>query len=503
MKLTELAQSVHSGRHFGGDPEITALAYDSRKAGAGALFIALTGEKTDGHDFLADVKEGGAAAVVVAEDRAVDAERLGLSGIAVAETRPAMAVLAAAFYGEPSRRLTLIGITGTNGKTTTTYMVENILRKWGVRTGLIGTIGALIDGRHLDLERTTPEAPDLQKLFAEMVDEGVTHVVMEVSSEGALAERTSCCAFDFGVFTNLTQDHLNRHGTMEDYFSQKLRLFTEYPAAFPEKPFVGIVNLTDPYAWRVIGGLRVAGHPSITYSRDDPKADMSTEITKVGPDGTEFMMRSNAGGAPFLPIALPMGGLFNVSNALAAAAVAFQLSVPPEIVKAGLESLAAVPGRFEPVPTGGRGFHVVVDYAHSPDGLKNVLESARALNPARLVCVFGCGGDRDRPKRPQMGKIASDLADLTVITSDNPRSEDPNVIVSMILDGVEGGADSPRVVVEVDRREAIRRTLCEMARPGDLIVIAGKGHETVQILADRKIPFDDREVAREVLASCA
>ena len=504
MKLSDLAGLVSESKHFGRDIEVGALVYDSRRVEPNSLFVALRGAHNDGHEYLADVTTLGAVAVAVNADRAAWAEAQGYNGMSLPDTRLALPQVAAAFYGEPSRHLTLIGVTGTNGKTTTSFMIDSILRAWGVRTGIVGTIGAFVDGRHVPQERTTPEAPDLQKLFAEMRDQGVTHVVMEVSSEGVLQERTSYCAFDYGVFTNLTQDHLNTHGTMEAYFSQKLRLFTEYPDAYPEKPFTSIVNSRDPYAQRVIEAIESTGRSAITFGLDDPYATVRAEIREVRSDGTQFDMycSPSSGEEINIPMNLPIGGVFNVSNALAAASVALQLGVPPARIVQGLEALSGVPGRFEPIPTGDRGFHVVVDYAHTPDGLKNVLESARALNPARLISVFGCGGDRDKPKRPLMGRISAEIADVTVVTSDNPRTENPDAIIAGILDGIAGGAANPGIVVEADRREAIRRALCELAKPGDLVVIAGKGHETVQIFADHKIHFDDREVAREALASC-
>ncbi|MBV9851689.1 MAG: UDP-N-acetylmuramoyl-L-alanyl-D-glutamate--2,6-diaminopimelate ligase [Armatimonadetes bacterium] len=505
MNLSELSQHIPNGRRIGDDVAIESLAYDSRQVTPGALFVALRGAKSDGHDFIPQAMNGGAAALCVNADCAGWYGARGVPALIVPDTRLALPILAARFYGEPSRALDLIGVTGTNGKTTTTYMIESILRTWGERTGLIGTVGALINGKSVPLERTTPESADLQRLFTEMRGQGVKRVVMEVSSQGILAHRTEGCAFDTGVWTNLTQDHLDAHGTMEAYFAEKLRLFTEYPNAFPDKPFAGVINADDDYGRRVAEVLEAAGRPVLRYALHDPDAPLRAEVQEVRPDGTDFTVHYQPphGSPVTFPIALRMGGLFNVANALAAVGVALQRRVPPGAIKNGLEALTGVPGRFELIDTRGRGFYVVVDYAHSPDGLENVLLSARKLNPTRLLCVFGCGGDRDRRKRPQMGRISAELADLTVITSDNPRSEHPDAIIADILAGIEGGAKNPNVVVEADRHLAIQRTVCELACPGDMVVIAGKGHETGQQFADHKIPFDDRQVAREALAQCA
>ena len=505
MKLSTLIRNIPDASRTGEDVDITALAYDSRAVTPGALFVALRGASSDGHDFIAQALNKGAAALIIHADQD---SRLGgnaLPTVTVPETRPVLPTLAADFNGRPSRQLDLIGITGTNGKTTTAHMVESIFRTLGERTGLIGTIGATINGKSVPLERTTPEAPDLQGLFADMVAAGVRRCVMEVSSQGIVMGRTAQCAFDTGVFTNLTQDHLDAHGTMEAYFQEKLRLFTRYPAAFPEKPFSAVVNMDDPYGRRICDTLEAAGRPVLRYGLTHPDVVLKAVVDEARPDGTRFTVsyQPPQGSVVTLPVELQMGGLFQVSNALAAVGVAILRRVPTIAIKNGLEALTGVPGRFELVPAPGKGFTVVVDYAHSPDGLENVLASARALNPSRLVCVFGCGGDRDPKKRPLMGEISTRLADLTVLTSDNPRSENPDAILADILAGIDGGAGHDGVVVEVDRHAAIQKALCEIARPGDLVVIAGKGHETGQTFADnRTIPFDDRVVAREALASC-
>jgi UDP-N-acetylmuramoyl-L-alanyl-D-glutamate--2,6-diaminopimelate ligase len=503
MKLSEILQILPGAQRQGTDVEVTELAYDSRHVTPGALFIALRGASSDGHDYIAQALNKGAAALMIHADRADWYGAHGLPTVVVPNTRVILPHLAAEFYGQPSRSLDLIGVTGTNGKTTTAFMIESIFRTLGERTGLIGTIGATINGKSVPLDRTTPEAPDLQRLFADMVQAGVRRCVMEVSSQGILMERTSECAFDTGVWTNLTQDHLDAHGTMEAYFAEKLRLFTEYPAAYSEKTFTAVVNADDPYGLRVIEVLEAAGRTVLRYALNNPDAPLRAVIEEARPDGTRFTVtyQPPQGSAVIFTITLQMGGLFQVTNALAAIGVALLRRVPPTAIVNGLEALTGVPGRFELVPTPGRDFTVIVDYAHSPDGLENVLKSARALEPKRLVCVFGCGGDRDPLKRPLMGRISSELADLTILTSDNPRSENPDAIVSDIQAGIDSTRNSS-VLSEVDRAAAIKLALCTLAQPGDLIVIAGKGHETGQTAAGRTLPFDDRQVAREALAEC-
>ena len=504
MKLSELTQHIPGAQRTGDDIEISGLAYDSRQVTPGSLFVALRGATSDGHDFIAQAMNKGAAALMLHSERAGWYGALSLPTVIVPDTRAILPSLAAVFYGDPSRNLDLIGVTGTNGKTTTAYMIESIFRTLGERAGLIGTIGAMIAGKSVSLERTTPEAPDLQKLFAEMVSAGVRRCVMEVSSQGITMNRTSECAFDTGVFTNLTQDHLDAHGTMENYAAEKLRLFTEYPTAFPEKPFNAVINVDDSYGRRFAEVLEAAGRPVLRYGLQNSEAVLKAVVEEARPEGTRFTVsyQPPQGSVVSFSINLRLGGLFQVSNALAAVGVALLRRVPPMAIKNGLEALSGVPGRFELVPTGERGFTVVVDYAHSPDGLENVLKSARALNPTRLICVFGCGGDRDAKKRPLMGRISAELADLSILTSDNPRSENPEAILAEIAVGIEGGAGNPAITVEADRRRAIEIALCEWARPGDLIVIAGKGHESGQTALGVTLPFDDRTVAREALASC-
>ena len=502
MTLKDIADLLPGAQRYGEDVEITALAYDSRAVTPGALFVALRGAQSDGHDFIAQATGQGASALLVDTLHAGWYGARGLPAVSVANTRAVLPTIAAAFYGSPSRDLDLIGVTGTNGKTTTAFMVESILRTYGEKVGLIGTLGALINGKSLPLERTTPESADLQRLFDEMRAQGIRHAVMEVSSQGILQQRTAGCAFDIGVFTNLTQDHLDAHQSMDAYFAEKRKLFTEYPDAFPEKTFTGVVNADDVYGQQIIAALEAAGRTALRYGLRAPDATLRADIEEIRPDGTRFTAHYQPpqGSRISFAVSLKLGGLFQVSNALAAIGVALLRRVPPQAIVNGLENLSGVPGRFELIPAPGRGFTVVVDYAHTPDGLENVLQSARALKPTRLISVFGCGGDRDPKKRPLMGEISARLADISILTSDNPRSENPDAILEDILAGINGGRCHPGVIVEGDREAAIYRAIRTLAQPGDMIVIAGKGHETGQQFAGHKIPFDDRSVAREALS---
>ncbi|HEU4753860.1 MAG TPA: UDP-N-acetylmuramoyl-L-alanyl-D-glutamate--2,6-diaminopimelate ligase [Armatimonadota bacterium] len=465
--------------------EITGLAYDSRAVKPGDLFFCVRGLKSDGHRFLPDAIARGAAAAVVERDDLP----LPIPALHVPNGRAAMPELAAAFHGYPSRRLSLVGVTGTNGKTTTTYLVAAIARAAGRDTGVIGTIGARINEEALPGERTTPESPDLQALLARMA-EGVERrvVAMEVSSHALDLGRTLGCEFDTGVFTNLTQDHLDYHATMEEYFQAKAKLFTEYPRA-SEKPFTGVINTDDPYGRRLV---EMCAGRALSYGIEQ-EAELRVRDVQASPKGLAFTLRAPEGE---FPVELRLGGLFNVYNSLAAMGAARALGFPWETILPALAASPGVPGRFESVDAG-QDFSVIVDYAHSPDGVENVLRAARALRPRRLITVFGCGGDRDRTKRPIMGRLAAELSDRVVVTSDNPRTEEPDAIIREILTGIPP-ASAARVETEPDRAAAIRHAVA-LAQTGDLVVIAGKGHEDYQIFADRTIHFDDREEARKAL----
>lgn len=464
------------------------LAYDSRRVQPGFVFFAIKGFRQDGHDFVGDAIRRGAVGVVVEKEVAVPP---GVVAVCVPDTRRALALAAAAFYGHPDRQLRLVGVTGTNGKTTTTHLIRAIYEAQGEKTGLIGTLWAMIGDAVLPAERTTPESLDLQALLRRMVDEGVKTVVMEVSSHALALERVAGIEYDIAVFTNLTQDHLDFHRDMEDYYAAKARLFLELKQpGVKGRPKRAVLNVDDPYGQRLAAA---SGGKVVTYGVEREAAFRAREI-ELGRDGTTFTVEW-AGGA--VPVRLQLVGRFNVYNALAAFAVGVTEGYPVARVVEALEGVPAVPGRFERVDVG-QDFAVVVDYAHTPDGLENVLRAARAQTRGRVIVVFGCGGDRDPGKRPLMGEIAAKLADFTVITSDNPRSEDPQRIIAAIERGFRRCGAPGSYAVEADRRAAIALALGQ-AQAGDIVVLAGKGHEDYQIIGDKKLPFDDRKVAAEIL----
>jgi len=460
------------------------VEYDSRRVLAGDVFVAVRGEKADGHDHVAAAATRGAVAAVV--ERPVAGATL--PQIVVESTRRALARLACEEAGHPSRELTVAGVTGTNGKTTTTYLLRAALARRGDRVGLVGTTGYEFGTARSAAPHTTPEAPELQRLFRAWRDGGATAVVMEVSSHALSLDRTYGTAFDTGVFTNLTQDHLDFHGTLTAYREAKARLFRAETRGDETKRFVAAINTSDPAGEWIRG--RTDG-PVLTYGRDSA-AEVWAEEVELGPAGTRLRVRQKHDS---IPLSLRLRGDFNVMNALAAFAGARAVGTPPEAIAAGLESVSRVPGRLDPVECG-QPFQVLVDYAHTPDALERALDAVRGFGPRRVLCVFGCGGDRDRGKRPLMGAVAARLADAVVLTSDNPRSERPEAILAEIEAGVRGGRASVRTIV--DRREAIREAVAACAA-GDALLIAGKGHETYQIVGDRTLPFDDREVAAEAL----
>jgi UDP-N-acetylmuramoyl-L-alanyl-D-glutamate--2,6-diaminopimelate ligase len=450
--------------------EVTALAYDNRLVEPGTLFFCVPGFTRDGHDFAPDAVARGASALVVQRPLG-----LGVPEVLVDDVRAAMAPAAAAINGDPTATLRVIGITGTNGKTTTAFLVRSLLEAAGRRTGLLGTVNAVVGGRERPMARTTPEAIDLQRMFAEMRDAGDEAVVMEVSSHALALHRADAIHWAVALFTNLTQDHLDFHPTMEDYFIAKRRLFETGPE-------VAIVNVDDPY------GMRLAHEfpDAIRIGIDSLHAQVRARSIESDANGSTFVVDG-------VVMRSPLPGRFNVLNVLGAIAAVRALGVDDATIAAALPAAARVPGRFEPVDEG-QPFAVLVDYAHTPDSLENVLLTARPLAASRLILVFGAGGDRDRAKRPVMGAVACDHADVVIVTSDNPRNEDPEAIIAEILQGTGPGVD-----VELDRRAAIERAI-GLAQPGDLVVIAGKGHEQGQEFEDgRKIPFDDVAVAREAL----
>ena len=463
------------------DREFGGLTHDSRAVRPGDLFAAVRGFAQDGHHYAADAVRRGAAVLLV--ERRL--EGVAATQIVVADTRRALATAAAVVYRHPSHALRVCGITGTNGKTTTTVLVDAVLRAAGRRSAVIGTLGVHVDGAPVDFHATTPttpEAPDLQRLLRDMLDRGVQDVTIEVTSHALELHRVAHTRFVTAVFTNLTQDHLDLHGTLEAYRDAKARLF-----AMLEPDGVGIVNADDPSGAAM---ARASRAPVWTYGVDRP-ARIRAEAVALGPRGTSMTVVWPDGR---LPVALPLPGRFNVSNALAAFGVGLSRGVTPETIRWALEHAGGVPGRFEPVDEG-QPFAVIVDYAHTPDSLEQVLRLAAEISRGRRIVVFGCGGDRDRTKRPIMGRIGTTLADYAIFTSDNPRGEDPASILREIAAGVPGAGN---FASEVDRRLAIERAI-DRARPGDVVVIAGKGHETYQIVGEQVIDFDDRAVAREVL----
>jgi len=493
VRLDELVAGAAVAR-IDGDPsvEVGSLAYDNRRVTPGTLFFCVPGGRADGHDFAADAVEAGAVALVV--ERPLD---VSAAQVVVADARAAMAPIAARFWGDPTSDLRVIGITGTNGKTTTAFLVREILEAAGMRCGLLGTVKQVVGGEEEEVERTTPEAIDLQATFRRMLEAGDRACAMEVSSHALALHRCDAIHFDVALFTNLTQDHLDFHASMEEYFLSKRLLFEMGPR-------VAIVNADDPY------GRRLAEEfDCVTFSAAGAEAHVFATGRSLSAAGAEFTINEPAGGLksaagarrhpPLGVVRTRLPGDFNVANALGAFAAATRVGVDPEVepddAAAALASAAPPPGRFEPVDEGQQ-FAVLVDYAHTPDSLANVLRAARPLTDGTLIVVFGAGGDRDSGKRPLMGRAADELADLAVVTSDNPRSEDPQAIIDEILAGV---ADRDGVEVEPDRRAAIALALSR-ARPGDTVVIAGKGHEQGQEFeGGRRIPFDDREVARQEL----
>jgi UDP-N-acetylmuramoyl-L-alanyl-D-glutamate--2,6-diaminopimelate ligase len=469
---------------------VTGIAYDSRTVAPGECFVAVAGFKQDGRRFIADALARGAALVVAEGDDPLAGQPM--PRVLVPAAREALARLADAYWGHPSRALTLVGVTGTNGKTTTSFLVEALLRAGGHRTGLIGTIQYRVGDQAVDASQTTPEAVELQSLLARMRDGGITGAAMEVSSHALALSRVAGTEFDVAVFTNLTQDHLDFHGTLEEYARAKRRLF-EALAAGTKPRRAAVVNADDPAGAGMVRGLPLS---TLRFGIRGVSEIFPRAFTS-GIDGIHMEVETPRGS---LTITSPLVGEHNVMNLLAAVGVGVALEIPLPAIGVALGAVAAVPGRFERVEVG-QPFLVVVDYAHTPDALERVLTTARKLVPSggRLAAVFGCGGDRDRSKRPIMGEIAARLSDRVWVTSDNPRTESPAAIVEEVLVGVaRAGAGAGRHVAMPDRQAAIHDAL-GWARGGDVVVIAGKGHETYQIVGSTVLPFDDRAVARAFL----
>ena len=487
-RLKRLAALIE-GAQIIGDPDtiVTDIVQDSRQASRGAIFVAMRGARVDGHSFIPEVIKKGAA--VIMTEQAIDPP-VGTAVLKVTALDAALQIVVPAFWDYPGRQLRMIGITGTNGKTTTSYLIRAILREAGRKTGLIGTIQILIGDKKLPVHNTTPNVVDLQRILAAMVDEGMEYAVMEVSSHALDQDRVAGCEFDTAVFTNLTQDHLDYHKTMENYRLAKAKLFAGL-AAGTKPGKTAVVNIDDE------AGAFMLEHTTaerITYAIKDEKAGLRAVEVRLHASGADFAVQ---GGFGRIKLQLAITGLFNVYNVLGAVGAALAEEIPVGVIEKALTAFRGVPGRFELIDCG-QPFAVVVDYAHTPDGLENILRTAREITPHHIITVFGCGGDRDKTKRPIMGRIAAELSDAVIATSDNPRGEDPTSILAEVMTGVREKIGNKAVDEIPDRRQAIFVAIA-MAQPGDTVIIAGKGHEDYQILKDKTIHFDDREVAREAL----
>ncbi len=478
MFLTNMLEGMEYEIISGKDVDISNIQYDSRKAERGTLFVCIQGFKNDGHDFIKNAVEKEAAAILCEKEVACDEN---VTVVKVKDTRVALAKVAANFYQHPSKSLNLIGVTGTNGKTTTTYLLEAILKEEKRKTGIIGTIENKIGDKVLKTERTTPESLELQQLFDEMKKSDVTDVLMEVSSHSLELSRVEGLFFQVGIFTNLTQDHLDFHGTMENYINAKSKLFRMCK--------YGIVNVDDVYSTKIINSSTC----EIKTVGIDSNCDFKAENIKNAPEGVSFSIKID-GKDEFFKLQIP--GKFTVYNALGVIVASLSMGISLETIRVALENYSGVAGRIQKVPTN-KDFSVIVDYAHTPDGLENVLKSVREFTQNKLITVFGCGGDRDKTKRPIMGNIAGVWSDYCIITSDNPRTENPADIINQVEVGVMDS--SCEYEKFTDRREAIKRAIA-IAKNGDIVVIAGKGHENYQIFANETIHFDDTEEVKKALA---
>lgn len=483
--LEELALMIHGAKILGdGGAKISSIEHDSRKVSDGSLFVCMEGAHVDGHNFINQAKEKGAVAILTTHENISLPEKI--SALVVPDMLNSLAVLVPYFYDYPSKKMRVIGITGTNGKTTTTYLIREILKRAGFKVGLIGTIQMMIGEEIFPMHNTTPNVIDLQHIFCEMRDANVDFVVMEVSSHALAEHRVSGIEFDTAIFTNLTQDHLDYHKTMENYKLTKAKLFEMVSRSGRKEGKTAVINLDDAASAEM---LKHSLCEKITYGIEK-NSDLRAEKISVRADGMNFSVGE-------MNLNLHITGIFNVYNVLAAIGAAKAEKISPEIIKTALENFRSVPGRFErifaDIP-----FAIIVDYAHTPDGVKNVLETARQIAKNKIITVFGCGGDRDKTKRPIMGRIAAELSDIVIATSDNPRTEDPEEILREVEIGVKEKIGDKVHECITDRRQAIFRAV-EIAQAGDVILILGKGHENYQILKDKTIHFDDREVAQEAI----
>ncbi len=483
MKLSAVLRGIDIVSYRGKmDMEISNIAYDSRKVTEGSLFICIRGFQLDGHDYAKSAIEKGASAILVDKDIYIE----GANVIRVNDTRTTMPLLAAAFYNYPTKILKLVGITGTNGKTTTSFLVRSILDANRSRSGLIGTIAAKLGNKTIDSVRTTPEAIDLQGLFREMTDEGLEYAVMEVSSHSLELKRVDGCDFKIGIFTNLTQDHLDFHKNFDNYREAKKKLFYKTSG-------YNIINADDEHGRIIINDIKKLKTRLLTYAIDR-EADIRAEDVEYDEKGVSFKLVT-----PDYSIHIEnsIPGRFSVYNCLAAAAAAYTLGIDKDIIREGLASIRNVPGRSEVVQIN-KPYTVIIDYAHSPDSLENILKAVRQYTRGRIITLFGCGGNREKEKRPIMGELAGRMSDYCVITSDNPRSEEPLDIIEQVEAGMKK-TDCDYICIE-NRRDAIKYALA-VAREGDVVLLAGKGHETYQELKDGKIHFDEKEVVHELVAN--
>lgn len=473
MKLSEILKGIDVLNKYS-DAEVIDVTQDSRLVKEGSLYVCVKGNTFDGHSVAEEMLENGAAAVVVERDLGLDKQ------VIVSDTRSIFSSVCANFFGNPAKNLKLIGLTGTNGKTTTTFLIKQILELTGKMVGLIGTVQNMVGDEIYPAKYTTPDPYELQSLFKKMVDAGCEYCVMEVSSQALAQGRVNGLQFHIGAFTNLTQDHLDYHKTWENYFNSKRILF--------KNSDIAITNADDKYGLEIVKDLPCK---TVTYAVNTNNADYCAKNVKFKSDGVEYEIVSDFIGR----VNCPIPGRFSVYNSLCAAAVALSLGIDYKSVLTAISKSNGVKGRIEVVPTN-TDYTVIIDYAHSPDGLENIITSLREIAKNRVVTLFGCGGDRDRTKRPKMGKIAAELSDFCVVTSDNPRTENPSAIIEDILEGMKG-VSTPYVVVE-NRKDAIRWAM-ENAQPDDIILLAGKGHETYQILPTGTIHFDEREAVAEIL----
>ena len=482
-KLTTLLEVLPTRKVWGdADLTIEKMEYDSRRVGPDDLFVALPGHSNDGHRYIKSAIEKGAVAVVVQKN----GDYRSKAKIVVPDSREALALLSNRFYDYPWKKLKLVGITGTNGKTTITYLVRSILQQDDKKVGLVGTIAYWIDRQKIDAPNTTPESLDLQRMFAQMSGQGIYAVVMEVSSHALVMHRVDGMEFDVAVFTNLNHEHLDYHLTMDAYREAKGRLFRK----INKETGVAVINRDDPQ-WKYFYNL--AETKRWTYSLSDPQADFYAKSYSCTPNGSSIRLVTPQGEITFKTKLI---GESNVYNAIASAAVGWALKIDPKSIAGGLEKAEVIPGRMESLRAG-QPFNLWIDYGHTPHAFEVLLKTARNMTRGRLLFLFGCGGDRDQGKRPLMGKAASHYADRIYLTEDNPRSEDPKKIVAQIMEGIE---DKNKVEVIIDRKEGIKKALQD-ARPGDTLILAGKGHEDYQIVGDKKIHFSDKETALEFLSA--